>query len=342
MRAAIAWSVVVLYGLLLLTLGAVVPADAAPARLGFAAIAILLMTALLVPEFRRGGAQRALSSLLVLAAGVAVAWLVTAGTAGSGERQTLAHYAGFAALASAVLLQRRRDPGAYAIAFAGAVVVAALDELVQCLVPGRQGLIGDLAIPVIGAAVGVSSRMVAAGVPSHDVSPSTLRAVLWSLSACVIAATGLLDVGHLGFRIEGPEVYTFRSRYTAAELAELAASWRPRPPAADSWSRLLQGADGFAGEARWHLARRDRLLASGDGVGARIEEMILAHHYLPYLRAVGEVVPEPPGVRRVSGGGPDVGPAHIIALDPLTLWLSAIALASGLGLVGEILGYRRR
>jgi hypothetical protein len=88
---------------------------------------------------------------------------------------------------------------------------------------------------------------------------------------------------HLGHEIADEEV-TFRSRYSAGQLAELSAGraerWKTNPP---TELRRLSREDQYMTEGVTHVQERNEMWAAGDRVAAWKENRILEKYYVPVL-----------------------------------------------------------
>jgi hypothetical protein len=105
----------------------------------------------------------------------------------------------------------------------------------------------------------------------------------WIATTMVAFALFFYSV-HIGYDIHDPEIGSFRSNFTATELAraarERAARWRQEPPRK---LRLLWREDHYLTEALWHVARRDLAWEAGDVLTAWRENRMLETYFTPVL-----------------------------------------------------------
>jgi hypothetical protein len=111
---------------------------------------------------------------------------------------------------------------------------------------------------------------------------SRIRVARWTAVTAVVFAMFFYSV-HVGYDIHDPEIGSFRSNFTAAQLASAArdrtARWPQDPPV----ERLLWREDHYLTEALWHVQQRDMAWESGDLVTAWRENLILEKYFAPVL-----------------------------------------------------------
>jgi hypothetical protein len=248
-------------------------------------------------------------------------------------------YGALGVLAYRALTHRMRDTGIYLAAALVAGIVGILDEAIQWATPNRIWDLLDIwrnffgaALVLVGIAMGIRPPLIA-GRPS----PESVRRI------CRIAALGVLLLGasllntaaridwysdrvpglgflrdssgvmlEYGYLYTEPEIGSFRSRFSPAELARIDAERGPevglilaRFPEED-YERFLTLytpiTDPFAHEARVHLFRRDRYLTTAEWhvddepwyrsdvtVGCR-EDLILEKYFPNTLRHSGSAL----------------------------------------------------
>jgi hypothetical protein len=96
---------------------------------------------------------------------------------------------------------------------------------------------------------------------------------------------GFLSCVHVGYEIADPDVGTFRSIYTAAELEALArdraARWAADPPIARP--ARLSREDQYMSEGLLHAQERNRQWEAGHLTAAWFENRILERYFAPVL-----------------------------------------------------------
>jgi hypothetical protein len=133
---------------------------------------------------------------------------------------------------------------------------------------------------------------------------------------------------HMGYDVRDPRIGTFRSRYSAAQLAELsrdrAARWAADPPVV---LRRLSREDQYLSEGLWHVQRRNTAWDAGELGTAWRENLILETFYSPVLDAPTPQSSEghrwPPEQRADIEQRPGVDRAPVVSdvyRDPLVMW----------------------
>ena len=231
-------------------------------------------------------------ALLMVGLGASVAYIL-----GTGLTFTEAfHFAEYGVLA--LLFYRAWRPSAdwtlFALPLVAGVIAGSLDEFFQWFIPIRAGEARDVLINVVATACGLLAA-VAIDPPASvrlTLDRASRRHVLaWSASALVVFALFFQTV-HVGHAVIDPEIGSFRSRYTAGELAaaarDRAERWRDRPPVAQ---RRLGREDHYLTEALWHVQRRNQAWDAGDAAAAWRENQILETFYAPALDTATYVSP---------------------------------------------------
>lgn len=165
-------------------------------------------------------------------------------------------------------------------------IVGSLDEWFQWFIPIRAGEARDVLINLVATACGL---LVAVALEP----PVRLRLALDRRSRIAVTAWAAATLGvfalffhtvHVGHDVYDPEIGSFRSRYTAAALADAArdraARWRDAPPLVQ---RRLWREDHYLTEALWHVQRRNGAWEAGDALTAWRENRILETFYAPVL-----------------------------------------------------------
>lgn len=226
--------------------------------------------------------------------------------------------------------RRVEDASLLVVPLLAGVVVGTLDEFFQWFIPIRAGEARDVMLNVVGAGCGL---LFALGVdPPARVTTglhrdSRARVVAWAVTAAVVFAWFFFTV-HIGHDVGDPGIGSFRSRYTAAELARLARDradrWRVRPLRSQRrWSRE----DQFLTERLWHVRQRDEAWEAGDAAGAWRENGIVEKFYAPlldtptYSSASGHRWPDAQRADAASRPGVDRRPVTSDAYPyPLYVW----------------------
>jgi hypothetical protein len=114
---------------------------------------------------------------------------------------------------------------------------------------------------------------------------SAARVSRWAGGALALFALFAWTV-HVGYEVDDPEVGTFVSRYTAAQLEALArdrsVAWKASPPLA---IRRISREDQYLSEGLWHVQRRNEAWMNGDIADAWRENLILEKFFAPVLDA---------------------------------------------------------
>jgi hypothetical protein len=206
------------------------------------------------------------------------------------------HFAEYGLLA--ILLYRvwtdLDDWAIVALPLVAGALVGTLDEWVQWLIPIRAGEMRDVAINVVATSGGLLLA-IALDTPLRirfalDRRSRALMAP-WVGATMVAFALFFYSV-HIGYDIHDPEIGSFRSNFTATELASAArdrtARWRQEPP---SELRLLWREDHYLTEALWHVQRRDLAWEAGDVLTAWRENRILEAYFAPVLEMTTDADP---------------------------------------------------
>ena len=160
------------------------------------------------------------------------------------------------------------------------------DEWFQWFIPIRVGEARDVLLNAAAAACGL---LVAVAIepprgPLGALNNRTRRHVVAHSVAAVVTFVLFFQTVHMGYDVRDPEIGVFRSRFTAAELAESARErrerWSRQPPIAQ---RRLSREDHYLTEALWHVQRRNQAWSRGDAATAWRENRILEKFYAPVL-----------------------------------------------------------
>ena len=223
--------------------------------------------------------------------------------------------------------------------------VGLAEEWLQWFIPVRVGELHDVLLNLVAVACGLVFS-VAAEPPSAlswRLPASSRRRLAVMGSLVTLAFAFFIDQVHLGHTIT-MATGTFRSHYTAAQLAELsrdrAARWQVAPPTA---LRRLSREDQYMDEGLWHVRRRNVAAVAE----AWAENRILEEFYAPvldtpsYVSATGHRLPPEQRVAAEAAASGDRGP-FISQAEPYPiytfprwwLWSAAGILVAALGIYG--------
>ena len=251
---------------------------------GLAATALPVGAALLVAAVRI--CDRRAARYIALASSVAIGTAYTLIDALS-FAETF-HFVEYGLLAWLVYraVPTRDDGSLILLPLLAGVLVGTLDEWFQWFIPIRAGEVRDIFLDGIASGCGLLFA-IAIDPPAGPVG-ALRRGPAVRLGRCGGAALVLLGLFvltvHVGHDVRDPEIGTFRSRYTGAELAALARDratrWRARPPLV---LRRLAREDQYLTEGLWHVLRRNQAWSAGDVSDAWRENRILERFYVPVL-----------------------------------------------------------
>jgi hypothetical protein len=169
-----------------------------------------------------------------------------------------------------------------------AIATGILDEWFQWFVPVRAGELRDIGLNAVAGVCGVLFA-VSVSPPSRLTlrlsRRSRARVAGWGAFTLALLALFAVTV-HVGYEVRDPEIGTFVSRHTAAQLSALAqdraARWRASPPVA---IRRFSREDQYLSEGLWHVQRRNEAWQRGDVAAAWRENLILEKFFAPVLDA---------------------------------------------------------
>jgi VanZ family protein len=322
-----------------------------------AAIGLALLVALVRIRHRRALRYGALLAALLL--GFAYNRGLATGTPEIDvvERVHFVEY-GLIALAFYLVWRPRGDPSMFILPLIAGVIVGTVEEWFQWFIPVRVGEARDVALNLAAVTCGLLFS-VGMSPPASFVWPprrgsSTRVGVLASTAVLVLA--GFTHAVHLGHVVSHEGVGAFNSRYQEAELralaADRAARWRSDPPLT---FRRLSREDQYMDEGLWHIRRRNDAWAGGDRSTAWSENRILEEFFAPVLDTPSYVSKTghrwPPDQRAeaqgAAGGGDSqyvsrAEPRPILVWPKTTFWLTGLAVAAALTVVGSLLDRRER
>jgi len=192
-------------------------------------------------------------------------------------------------------------------------IVGTLEEWLQWFMPARVGEARDVLLNSFAIGCGLLFSL-ALNPPvrvTRRLTAESRRRVGWLASLAILLFGGFFHSVHFGYQITDAEAGVFRSRYTEAQLAEIAAArareWAANPPL--TWSRLSRE-DQYFSEALAHVQRRNEFWGGGNVMGSRQENLILEKFYAPVLDApsyvsdTGHRWPPEQRAQAETGGGP--------------------------------------
>jgi hypothetical protein len=166
------------------------------------------------------------------------------------------------------------------------VIVGTVDEWFQWFVPIRTGEMRDI---ILDAVAGVCGLLFALSIEPPDrlvvaLDRNSRRRVAACTGALLAVFAFFFVSVHVGHVVRDPRIGTFRSRYTAAHLAELSRDrgerWAVDPPLV---LRRLSREDQYLAEGLWRVRRRNLAWEDGDVSTAWRENVILETFYAPIL-----------------------------------------------------------
>jgi len=248
---------------------------------------------------RRVWRRIALASALVLAAASAAMLRMPSAEVSAVERfhfieygfMTWLFYRAFGPLAPD---ERGADGALFILPVLAGLLVGTADEAFQWFVPNRVGELGDIFLNLMAILAGLLMS-VAVAPPARitvRIAPGRRRGVACTAAAVVVAIAAFLQAAQLGFLIRDPSIGSFRSRFTADRLHELAtaraAQWGVDPPprAVVRFSRE----DQYLAEAVAHVQARNEAFATNPRT-SWLENRILEAYFEPVLDIRSDALP---------------------------------------------------
>jgi hypothetical protein len=168
------------------------------------------------------------------------------------------------------------------------VATGILDEWFQWFIPIRAGEVRDIVLDAVASLCGVVFAVSLRPPPRLTLRLArrpAARIALSATAAVALLAFFVLTV-HVGYEVRDSEIGMFVSRFTPAQLAELAkdrdGEWRASPPVV---IHRLSREDQYLSEGLWHVQRRNEAWKSGDIPTAWRENLILEKFFAPVLNA---------------------------------------------------------
>ena len=166
------------------------------------------------------------------------------------------------------------------------IATGILDEWFQWFVPIRAGELRDILLDAAASLCGVLFA-----ISLRPPARLTLRLggesasrVRWCAAATLALLAAFVFTVHVGYEVRDPDIGTFVSRYTSAQLTALsrdrAELWRAEPPVT---VRRFGREDQYLSEGLWHVQRRNSGWDAGDLSRAWRENLILEKFFAPVL-----------------------------------------------------------
>ena len=182
---------------------------------------------------------------------------------------------------------RLGDGGVIVLPLLAGLAVGTCEEWFQWFIPARVGELRDIFLN--GAAIVTGLLFSAAVLPPPAFRPALARRSLahaFGVAALLAALlAGFLNCVHVGYEIADAEAGTFRSIYSAPELAALAIDrarqWTADPPIVRP--PRLSREDQYMSEGLLHAQERNRRWDAGEPVAAWFENRILEKYFAPVL-----------------------------------------------------------
>jgi VanZ family protein len=244
----------------------------------------------------------------------------------------------------------RGDWSIVVLPYLAGLLVGTLEEWFQWFIPVRVGEMRDIFLNSVAIATGLLFSVALDPPPTlaPRLRPDSLRVMGRVAAVVILAIAAFFHIVHLGHEIQDPEAGSFRSRYTAGQLADLSAArarqWQAVPPplAIPRVSRE----DQYLTEGIEHVRRRNELWDGGDGAAAWHENRILEKYFAPVIDVRSYHAKDgsrwPDEQRRnaelaKAGGGTDVppyvsrsNPAPIYTWSKGLFWLVTFAAIAAL------------
>lgn len=258
-------------------------------RIVGATVALLVLGAI-VAALARIRERRALRYAMIAAALIFGAWYAFSLGTGNPEVDVVERFH-FVEYGLVTLLFYRAwrpldDGSVYVLPVLCGIVVGTLEEWFQWFIPVRVGEMRDVFLNgfAIGCGLLFSVGVDPPAMFRFRLRPRSIARMGVATALVVVVFALFLHSVHLGYTVTDPEAGAFRSRYTAADLAALAAErasrWRANPPLV---LHRVSREDQYMSEGVWHVQARNKAWDAGDWPGAWQENRILEKFYAPVL-----------------------------------------------------------
>jgi VanZ family protein len=271
---------------------------------------------------------------LVLLAGQLAGWSRADARVNAVERIHFFYYGLLGFLWLRAYRRRRSDLSAPLLALLAILVVAVADESVQWWVAARTGELYDVVLNVYAGLTGLLVALALDGPRSLTwrFEPGARSSLARLGAVALVALAAFVHLAHLGYRIEDPEVGTFRSFFSAEKLRDAArdraARWAETPLGPPGDFAPLEVEDWYRSEAGMRVQHRNAALERGDVYQAWKENLILERWYAPFLGQLnrdGNPFRLPAETRRsLEEARPKRDPYPYdspVGRDPLRIWL---------------------
>ena len=241
----------------------------------------------------------------------------------------------------------RGSAEALVLPFVATMITGLLDEWMQWFVPGRVGEFHDVLLNAAAAACGLAFSAAVEpprGGPVLLDRPASRWYLAIAVSVMMLGSAAFLHTVHLGHDVHDAVAGTFRTRFSAEELAaaaaDRAARWQAAPLVAPG---ALSREDQYLAEALWHIQRRNERAASGDAWAAVQEDAIVERYFAPVLETAMYSAARWSAEQRADletrvppGVPPYVSDAHpfpIYPWNPVRFWLVTVLTTVGVWLL---------
>ena len=179
------------------------------------------------------------------------------------------------------------DLSTFVLPVLAGLLVGTLEEWFQWFIPIRVGEMRDIFLNMAAIGSGLLFSVAVDPPPTFSgrLRPGSMRQVAMFTSVVFLAFAAFVHAVHLGYEIRDERAGTFRSRYTAPQLAELSVmrsnEWIAQPPPLTA--PRLSREDQYLTEGVEHVRERNKLWGTGDVEGAWFENLILETYYAPVV-----------------------------------------------------------
>ena len=254
--------------------------------IGLAATATPIAVAVLIAAARIRRQRRLRFAALALSLAIGVAYVVVDALTPT-ESFHFVEY-GLLALLFYLAVRPEDDGSLLILPLLAGIATGVLDEWFQWFVPIRAGELRDI---VLDAAASVCGVLFAISVrPPRRFTLELAdgsRGRVWACTAATLALVAAFAFTvHVAHEVRDPDIGSFVSRYSAAQLAAFAPDraerWRTSPPLT---IRRFSREDQYLSEGLWHVQRRNEAWGKGDLATAWRENLILEKFFEPVLDA---------------------------------------------------------
>jgi len=179
------------------------------------------------------------------------------------------------------------DAGVLVLPVLAGLAVGTCDEWFQWFIPARIGEMRDV---FLNLAAIVSGLLFSLGLDPPDrqswaFGRRSLRQIAGVALFTTVLFAAFVDCVHVGYAIATPDIGSFRSIYTGAELdaqsRDRTTRWASAPPL--TRPPRLSREDQYMSEGLWHVQGRNKAWSAGDIPTAWSENRILEQYFAPVL-----------------------------------------------------------